>query len=89
MKKLYSDKDLEKLKKQNSHHRRETLKNHILNAECLIVKLVPWIFLVLFVLNLIQPAWIKNLTLLDRAVYALATGILVTLATKIQNDKVD
>ncbi len=78
-----SDRDLEKARKHNKFVRQEGLHDAIHATHIIAVKIIPCAFLLLFIVDLFQPNWL-NVTLLDRAVYALGGAFFGSLLSRIK-----
>lgn len=82
---LYSDKELEKLKKNEKFKRDEKLKDFIHK----VYQHALWFFLLiligLFILDILRPSWLKNVELVDKSVFVLGTAILTHILTKFKN----
>jgi hypothetical protein len=78
-----SDRDLEKARKHNKFIRQESLHDAIHASHLLVVKCIPYVFLLLFVAALVQPSWL-NMTVVDRSVFTLAGAWLGTLLSRIK-----
>lgn len=85
---LFTDKDLDKQRKNNRFHRDEEMSRIIHSIHCWSVRFTPFVLVGLFVIDLVQPSWIKNLELLDRVVYLLGGGLLGTLLVKVKQREV-
>ncbi len=81
---LFSDKDLGKIKKNNQFHREEEVNQILHNIHCWCIRLIPIVLVILFLIDLMQPPWAKNLDLVDRLVWLLGGGLLGTLLTKVK-----
>ena len=78
-----SDRDLEKARKHNKFVRQESLHDAIHSSHMLAVKWTPYLFLLLFVADLVQPSWL-NAAVVDRSVYALGGAFFGTLLSRIK-----
>jgi len=78
-----SDRDLEKARKHNKFVSQEGLHDAIHATHIIAVKATPYVFVLLFVADLLQPSWL-NATLLDRAVFTLSGAFFGSLLSRIK-----
>lgn len=81
-KRLFNDRDLEKHKKNNRFFREERMEDTRFAIQTFCIKLLPYAFIILFILDLIKLPFIKNPELLDKSVYILGSMIVGTILTK-------
>lgn len=81
---IHDDEELERIGKNNSFHRKQTLKKVINWTFCIAIPAMPIFLIILIILNLYRPNWISNIYLLDRLTWGLATGIGGYLLAKVK-----